>query len=457
MPTDFRAIRGSNMRLNGAGASRQTTNRTVKIGLFGLLGQGNLGNDGSLEAVLAYLARDHPEAILDSMCSGPERVMARYGIPARRLRWCQTELLPSGGLVAKARKSLAIGFGVFADAFRIGLWVGRHDAVIVPGMGVLEVTVPERPWRMPYALLVLSVSGKLFGTKIALVSVGASMVRQPLTRWLLTSAARLAYYRSYRDGLSRQAMSEMRIDTSLDAIYPDLVFSHPAPPVNEAIPGSIGVGVMDYSGGNEDRKRAHDIQAAYVTTMTRFVQWLLDNGRTVRLLIGDAQDERVVAEIMARLKMTEAQRTNACTAEPVSSIADLTDKLGSCSFVVATRFHNVLCALKMGKPTLSIGYSEKFDALMADMGLTEFSLSVKSIEHGDLVERFTALERQSDGMRSMLEERSAAKAQLLEKQFGLLTELLFGTSSSHGVSKERERGSRDANWQRSDTGHRVGR
>ena len=31
-------------------------------------GSGNIGNDGSLEAVINYLKADHPDAVLDVMC-----------------------------------------------------------------------------------------------------------------------------------------------------------------------------------------------------------------------------------------------------------------------------------------------------------------------------------------------------------------------------------------------------
>lgn len=40
-------------------AARETP---VRVGVFGLLGSGNLGNDGSLEAVLGYLRTEHPDA-----------------------------------------------------------------------------------------------------------------------------------------------------------------------------------------------------------------------------------------------------------------------------------------------------------------------------------------------------------------------------------------------------------
>lgn len=59
----------------------------VRVGVFGLLGSGNLGNDGSLEAVLGYLRAEHPGAVVDALCGGPEVVATRYRIPATRLHW----------------------------------------------------------------------------------------------------------------------------------------------------------------------------------------------------------------------------------------------------------------------------------------------------------------------------------------------------------------------------------
>ncbi|MGW2228622.1 polysaccharide pyruvyl transferase family protein, partial [Streptomyces formicae] len=48
-------------------AARETP---VRVGVFGLLGSGNLGNDGSLEAVLGYLRTEHPDAPVDALCGG---------------------------------------------------------------------------------------------------------------------------------------------------------------------------------------------------------------------------------------------------------------------------------------------------------------------------------------------------------------------------------------------------
>src|SRR5207247_158291 len=58
------------------------TRRGPRVGFFGLLGSGNLGNDGSLDAFLAYLHKEYPDAEVDFLCAGPDQIVARYGLPA---------------------------------------------------------------------------------------------------------------------------------------------------------------------------------------------------------------------------------------------------------------------------------------------------------------------------------------------------------------------------------------
>lgn len=118
------------------------SDRTPKVGLFGLLGSGNIGNDISMQAMLAYLRRSQPDAIIDAMCMGPERVKADAGIDAIHMQWSRLYEDRVPGLARKALK--AAGKGI--DAFRTAAWVRRHDVVIVPGMGVLEASSPINPW-----------------------------------------------------------------------------------------------------------------------------------------------------------------------------------------------------------------------------------------------------------------------------------------------------------------------
>ncbi|MFI1696583.1 polysaccharide pyruvyl transferase family protein [Streptomyces bobili] len=385
--------------------------------MFGLLGSGNLGNDGSLEAVLGYLRAEHPEAVVDALCGGPEVVAARYGIPATRLHWYRGEYRTASRAGAIAGK----GLGKLVDAVRTAAWVRRHDVVIVPGMGVLEATLPLRPWGFPYSLFLLCASGRLLRTRVALVGVGADAISDRPTRALVRGAARLAAYRSYRDALSRDAMRAMGVDTSRDEVYPDLAFALPTPAASapSGPPGPVCVGVMDFHGGNDDRARAEEIHRRYLDGTTRFVRALVEDGRPVRLLTGDACDAAVVAAIL------DAVDSPLVTAAEAASLADLMKETAAADAVVATRYHNLVCALKAGTPTLALSYAAKSDALMESMGLGAYCHPAREVDADRLLEQFRSLEGRSAELRRTLAERNLAATRQLGDQFTALTAALF--------------------------------
>ncbi|KJS53121.1 polysaccharide pyruvyl transferase family protein [Streptomyces rubellomurinus] len=383
----------------------------LRVGVFGLLGAGNLGNDGSLEAVLGYLRTAHPRAVVDALCGGPETVTARYRIPATRLHWYRGEYRTAN----RAGAVLGKGLGKLVDAVRTAAWVRRHDVVIVPGMGVLEATLPLRPWGFPYALFLLCASGRLLGTRVALVGVGAAPIRDRATRALVRRSARLAAYRSYRDELSREAMRGMGVDVSRDEVHPDLAFALPTPPAPDSPGGQVCVGVMDFHGGNDDRARAGEIHRRYLDGTTRFVRALAEDGRPVRLLTGDGADAAVVAAII------EAVGSPLVTASPAASLAELMAETAAADAVVATRYHNLVCALKTGTPTLALSYAAKSDALMARMGLDAYCHPAREVDAERLIEQFRELEKHAAELRQILAERNLAAARHLDHQFAALT------------------------------------
>lgn len=377
-----------------------------RVGFFGILGSGNLGNDGSLDAAVGYVRDRHPDADLGFLCMGPEQISARYGAPATALQWYE----PHAGSATGVRAAMLKVVGKLLDPFRTLAWVRRYDVVIVPGMGVLEATLPLRPWAFPYSLCWLGVTARMVGTKVALVSVGSDVVRKRITRWMITRAARLAHYRSFRDAHSRDAMRMMGVDVAGDEVYPDLAFALPAPDPGP-MTGVVGVGLMAFYGGNDDRARAEEIHRSYVETMRRFVLWLADSGREVRLFTGDQADEPVLKEILADVSSSRV------VAEPTPTLQELMRQMAGVDTVVATRYHNVLCALKLSKPTVSVGYAVKNDVLMAGMGLGEFCQSARSVDYERLIEQFTAVESGRDQLVDTMMERNRLNVERLEDQF----------------------------------------
>lgn len=426
------------MNVRGVGSRRQPSSGGPKVGFFGLLGSGNLGNDGSFEAVLTRLRTHHPEAVVDAMCMGPERMSTQYGVPAIPLNWSRRYADRTSGLRAMA--VWALGKGI--DAWRTVSWVRRHDLVVVAGAGVLENSLPMRATGVPYAMFLLCASGRLVGTKVALISVGATKIKQRPTRWLRDGAAHLAYYRSYRDAVSWEVMQQSGTYAAHDPVYTDLVFSLPAPRSAVGDPRLVGVGIMAFFGGTDDRRDGQQIHKRYIDAMTQFICWLVDHGYGVRLLSGDdSKDDAVIASVLADIRLRRPRLPSGdVVANPVSSLGDLLREIAPVGSVVGARYHNVVSGLRLSKPTISIGYSLKHDALMADMGVPEFALSARSVSAQQLIERFTELHSRLGEVRETLEAHRQLKQQELERQFEDLAALLGpggnGSRTHHGSPRE---------------------
>lgn len=392
----------------------------MKVGLFGLLGSGNIGNDGSLEAVLAHLREHHPSAELSCMTPSADVVAARYGIESTPMYWYYARDRDPGLLARLGMKAT----GKFRDTVRMYRWLRERDVVIVPGAGVLENTLPVRPWGFPLSMFLLSVLGRLTGTKVALVSIGANVINQSATRRLFAAAARRAYYRSFRDTLSRDAMRVMGVDTGKDDVFPDLVFALPAPPPS-AERGWVGVGVMDFHGSSDDRRDAEVIHESYMDAMRRFSRWLVAGGHRVRFLTGDEVDRPIVRDVMADVRAHFPDlAADALVFEPTETLGELMAQIEKVDVVVGTRYHNVVCGLKLAKPTVSLSYSTKSDRAMTEMGLGEYTQDARNVDVDKLIEHFVEVSELADRITPMLAHRTAERATRLRAQFTILSSVL---------------------------------
>ncbi len=223
-----------------------------------------------------------------------------------------------------------------------------------------------------------------------------------------------------------------------DLVYPDLVFKLPGPecsrprrPDVEAL--TVGIGVMNYGGWRSDLDHRTDFFDAYLRKMTRFVIWLLDHRYRVRILTGSTSDQRAVDNLMKAVSSEGRTIASEClVAEPTLSLHDLMRQIALTDIVVATRFHNVVCALKLNRPTISVGYARKNDVLLADMGLGSFCQHIEELDADLLIEQFIALvaERQKHEQRIARIVR-AYERQLASQDAFLGSRLLLGSSAGY--------------------------
>ena len=90
----------------------------------------------------------------------------------------------------------------------------------------------------------------------------------------------------------------------------------------------------------------------------------------------------------------------------------------------------------LAKPTISLGYSPKFTALMADMGLSEFCQPARSLDTGRLIEQFTELEKRQAELRQTITDRNMMNARLLDDQFAELSAMLFPTRADADMLRD---------------------
>ena len=240
----------------------------------------------------------------------------------------------------------------------------------------------------------------------------------------------MADYRSYRDTASKAFMESIGFDARRDAVYPDIAFSLPAPTSTreqgaDHAPLTVGVGVMAYHGWLKQNTSAR-VYNEYLAKLTDFVLWLLDRGHLVRVLIGDLIDRSAVEDLVTNVRKARPElppdRLLAC---PSDSLQGLMQEMAATDVVVATRFHNIICALKAGKPVVSIGYGEKNAVLLVEMGLQGFCQRIDGLQCDLLIEQFTRLVANRQRYAQSIRAATLALRERLDQQGSLLAARLL--------------------------------
>lgn len=347
----------------------------MRIGLFGQFGTGNSGNDGSLESMLGFLQDVQPDAELICFCPDPEVVTLAYGLRA----------------VGTSVRRPAHGVRAFLDGLLFKVpgrlrnlsWAVAKtrglDLILVPGTGFLD-DFNDTPFGWPYVILRWFLAARLVRVPIFLVSIGAGPIHHPLSRAFMKAAARMAAFRSYRDRGSLDYMRSIGIDVARDTVCGDLAFRLDSPEDPRDRRGGqpvVGVGLMNYAGW----KRSGDANATYATyleKMTDLVNWLPTQGISARLLTGDRGDRRAIEDLLSRI--APQHTASSIIYEPIESLHDVMRQIAQTDIVVATRYHNVVCALRLTRPTISLSYAAKNDELLRATGLGDYCHHVETFD-----------------------------------------------------------------------------
>ena len=401
------------------------------LDIFGNFGTQNLGNECTLQALIHNVRRFVPNVPLRCICTDPDDTSRRHAVAAVPMSAAYRRSAPSSHTPTRRRHPLVRLLRAMAVRIPRELrhWVAvfatlkGSRALIMAGTGMLD-DFGIRPFDLHYEIFKWSLLAKLRRRKLVFVSVGTGRLEHRLSRWFVKAALALADYRSYRDGFSKDLLTTLRIAMPSDAVYPDLVFSFPRPEVRAEAASPprrvVGLGLMEYYGERCRPEHGRATYDRYIDNVTTFVAWLFDRGYTVRLVIGDMlYDRHAAGDVTRRLKtrgiVYEERRL---IQEPVASVDQLISQLAESNIVVASRFHNVLLALMLRKPVVSISYyGRKNEALMTEMGLAEYCQRIDDLDPARLIAQFQALEACTETLAPYLEQKSAEYRAALERQY----------------------------------------
>jgi polysaccharide pyruvyl transferase WcaK-like protein len=123
----------------------------------------------------------------------------------------------------------------------------------------------------------------------------------------------------------------------------------------------------------------------YLATVVPFIREVAGRGRDVVIVVGDEGDRSFAADIARASNVAgSGDVSREVRVSPAATLGEIMEEMAGADLVVATRFHHVVCALKMGRPTVSIGYAAKNRHLMDRFGLGDFALAIEEIDLPEL-------------------------------------------------------------------------
>lgn len=358
--------------------------------MFGEFGIGNLGNEATLSEALRRVRVTMPQAAVKVLCYDAERTLTAHN--------GEHPLLSTGSVLKSERSEgrashllparLGRLFSRFGDMGRTFRGTRGAAVVIIPGTGILE-ELWVGTWGVPALLLALVVGAWIHHAPVAIVSVGVDVPRTFLTAKFFSVVVRRASLRTFRDKHSVDAAQTLlggrwRAGRA-PRLTPDIVLGAPITAVlTTPERPCLALGVMRYYGASDSFDEGATIHATYVDAISTFARGVLARGWDLRIFGGDDGDLPVARDIEARL--TRWLSTQAIDPAPsiaiveARSMAEVDDLIGSSTAVVATRYHNVVSAIRLNKPVISVSYGTKGHSLMQQAGMGRYCQWIEGLD-----------------------------------------------------------------------------
>jgi polysaccharide pyruvyl transferase WcaK-like protein len=419
-----------------------------KIGLLDHMGGGNLGDDATQTAVISKIKHRWPDADIYGFSLNPDDTHTRHGIPAYAIRtktWTLRNdhssetmgldqkhgaalrrfplvfwpLRPIYALLVRAPRALFQELRFLSSSLRI---LQSFDLLIINGGGQLTEAWGG-PWKFPYTIFKWTLLARMAHVKCIFLNVGAGPLTHPVSKYFVRHALISSDYVSFRDEQSKTLARDIGFKGKSD-VFPDSVYGldlYGLPTGRSVRKGNtiVGFAPMANSDPRVDQKSKPGAYADFIRTLGLFGSRLIENGYSLSLFCSDiGVDPPTIADVAKILReQSGTERAQRIATPRVESIDDLLRAVSQMDYVVTCRFHGVIFAHLLNKPVLALAHHPKVSTLMADLGLQQYCLDIRTCDANALQKTFMSLITNKDEIKCRMAERLACYREQLSTQF----------------------------------------
>jgi polysaccharide pyruvyl transferase WcaK-like protein len=420
----------------------------AKIGLLHHVGGGNLGDDATLDAVVAGIKRRLPNAEIVAFTMNPDDTEWRHGLishPIRRNRWVigykpaetAPRLKETVKLLTRRFRASFYLFKSINTTARLPNQMLREliflasshntvrslDLLIITGGG--QLTEKDGSWGFPYTIFKWVVLARAAGVRCIFLNVGAGPLDHWLSKFFAKQALLAADYVSLRDEGSRKLVHEIGFTRESrvgpDSVYGLEVATKGSPPPKSTQP-KVGFAPMPYPDFDPHGYAAQENQvlySAFIRKLAIFASWLLDQSYRLTMFGTDiGVDPLAIKDLqMALLSHRDGSSSQYSVNHPVKSAHDLLTTMSEMDYVVTCRFHGVIFAHLLNKPVLAIAHHPKVVDLMTGLELSNYCVDIRHFDPNMLTDRFAALVVNSEAVKHRMAVSLTKNREWLSRQF----------------------------------------
>ena len=357
--------------------------------LFGPYHSRNLGDTAIQMSVMQNLLVRRPEFQVIGASLNPADTTRSLGIPAFPVsgRGPDTLSANEGKTAAVATRDTEKANGLLARIKairRIAAFARGVDLLVVSGGGQLD-DFWGGAWGHPFSLFVWVGLARLHGARIAIAGIGLDRLSNPLSRFFVLSAIRLAHYRTFRDAGTQAALKELGL-RSASGLCPDLAFSlqgnvisvlHDQKRDSFVVISPISATTWTHKSDERHEKYLLHLVAACV--------WLSNRGLRLRIVCSQAAMDGATARRLVSILHDEYSIS--ADIGDAATVVDFLAQVRDARVVVASRLHAAILSLVAGVPVVAVAPQRKVTQLMDDAGLAEYCIDLKAVTADDLIPR----------------------------------------------------------------------